>query len=59
MMNALKNAQWQIAVRKNNEITGAHLLLHCFGAFDAEQGERADEFAKGDGGRGEKKRLAR
>ena len=24
--------------------------LHCLGAFDAEESERADEFAEGDGG---------
>ena len=33
--------------------------LHCFGAFDAEERERADELAEGDGGRGEKECFAR
>ncbi len=35
------------------------LRLHCFGAFDAEERERADKFAEGDGGRGEKECFAR
>ena len=33
--------------------------LHRFGAFDAEQGERADEFAQCDGGGGEQECFAR
>ena len=39
--------------------SGWKLLLHRFGAFDAEQGERRDEFAQCDCGRGEEEGLAR
>ena len=38
---------------------GLRSLLHCLGAFDAEESERADEFAQGDRGGGEEECFAR